>query len=81
MYFNLTNGKSVMFHGNTSAARFIYLAMPFQGLRFKEDEEKPKIKMTPEVREIIRISEKFRERRRQAALEIERQCFDDDIPF
>lgn len=81
MYYNLTNGKSVMFRGNSDAARFIYLAMPFQGLAFVEGEEKPKIKMTPEVRKIMEISRKFQERRKQIALAIERQCFDDDIPF
>jgi len=81
VYFELSNGDSVELRGNSQAARFIYLAMPFQGLTFAEGQEKPRITMTPEVRNIIRLSEKFRARLIERALKIEDFFQDEDIPF
>ncbi|QQG33695.1 hypothetical protein PQC34_gp039 [Cronobacter phage A24] len=82
MHFELSNGDSVELRGNSQAARFIYLAMPFQGLTFAEGQEKPRITMTPEVRAIIRLSETFRAKMMERAMRLERELgFDDDIPF
>lgn len=81
MYFELSNGEGVELRGNTQAARFIYLAMPFQGLQFAEGQDKPRITMTPEVRSIIRMSEKFRARLIERARQVEDLFQDDDIPF
>ncbi|WAX14198.1 hypothetical protein ECO319P1_00039 [Escherichia phage ECO319P1] len=81
MHFELSNGDSVELRGNSQAARFIYLAMPFQGLQFAEGQEKPRITMTPEVKAIIRLSEKFRARLIERALKVEDLFQDEDIPF
>lgn len=81
MYFELSNGDGVELRGNSQAARFIYLAMPFQGLRFADGQEKPRLTMTPEVKTIMRLSEKFRARQVERALKIEDFFQDEDIPF
>lgn len=81
MYFELSNGDCVQLRGNSQAARFIYLAMPFQGLQFAKGQEKPRITMTPEVRSIIRMSEMFRSRLIERAKKIDDLFQDDDIPF
>lgn len=81
MHFELSDGRSVDLKSNNQAAKFIYLAMPFQGLYFKEGQEKPRLIMTPDVKAIIRLSEKFRARLIERALKVEDLFQDEDIPF
>lgn len=79
MIFKLTNGEEVCFRGNSEAAKFIFLVMPFKGLRFAG--EKPTITVTPQVKKYIQIAEKIKTRREERNKRIEVQDFDDDIPF
>lgn len=79
MYFELTNGEQVNLRGNTEAAKFVMLVMPRKGLKFVGN--KPTIKITPEVRKLMLIDEKLYARQQARNAEIDRQCFDDDIPF
>lgn len=81
MHFELSNGDSVELRGNSQAARFVYLAMPFQGLTFAEGQEKPRITMTTEVKHIIRLSETFRTRLIERAERLDDFFQDEDIPF
>lgn len=81
MHYQLSNGKSVELKSNLQAARFVYLAMPFQGLFFKWGQEKPHIIMTPDVLKIIALSERFRDHRVRAAIAFDKKFSDEDIPF
>lgn len=80
MDFKLKGGGVVQLFTNSQTARFLYLAMPFQGLEFEEGVEKPQIKMTPEVIQIIKLHARVKQQRKVLADKPTKQ-FDDEIPF
>ncbi|QQK87973.1 hypothetical protein pSalSNUABM01_104 [Salmonella phage pSal-SNUABM-01] len=85
MYYKLSNGDRVCLRSNVEAAKFVYLVMPFKGLRFIGD-EKPHITVNADVRRILTIYDKMCFRQNMRDREIERIAkslvgFDDKPPF
>lgn len=58
MYYKLSNGDRVNLSSNIEAAKFVYLVMPFKGLRFV-GAEKPNITVNADVQRILRIYNKM----------------------
>ena len=85
MYYKLNNGDRVCLRTNVEAAKFVYLVMPFKGLRFIDD-VKPTITINDDVRRVISIYDKMCFRAQMRDREIERIAksmvsFNDKIPF
>lgn len=85
MYYKLSNGDRVCLRSNVEAAKFVYLVMPFKGLRFVGD-DKPHITVNEDVRRVLRIYDKMCFQQDLRDREVERIAkslveFNDSIPF